>query len=118
MLAATMFWIPMRTYHLIWRHSSGTNDTPSSLSDVALVLLLVLVHFPAGHCQQVNGVKEALKRLRDRSLSPDGVGTEEGQGSGGSSAESSYPCVSFAYLYEYCAAGGCRRMGAQVDVRA
>jgi hypothetical protein len=91
----------MRTYHYMWPHSSGTSNTPSCLSDTALVLLLVLVHFPAAHCQQLNGVKEALQRLRDGSLSPDGTGAEEGQGAG-----SGYPLVSFAQLYEYCAAGG------------
>lgn len=96
----------MTTARLLWRSSGGSDGTYAPLSDVALVLLLVLVHFPAHHAQRVNPVKQALTGLRDASLSA-GMVTPAG-GSNGGAADAvvdGSPLVSFARLYDFCAAG-------------
>lgn len=45
--AATVMWLPVRTYRLLVRSSSsGTLAVPSPLGEAALAMLLVLAHYP------------------------------------------------------------------------
>lgn len=99
--AATVLWIPLRTYQYIWRSSSRSGDVqPSPLGELALLLLLVLAHYPAHHAELANGVKEGLQALQDTAGATD---TEGGTGSSGNS--SGRPSISFARLYDYFATG-------------
>lgn len=104
--AATVLWIPLRTYQYIVRHSSSSGSNahavaPSPLSNLALSLLLVLGHYPAHHAQLVNGVREGLRSLQDLPSSADAEG---GRGLA-TLAGSTTPTVSFARLYDFFAQG-------------
>ncbi|KAF6251495.1 Dyggve-Melchior-Clausen syndrome protein-domain-containing protein [Scenedesmus sp. NREL 46B-D3] len=91
--AATVLWIPLRTYQYIVRHSSHADGPPSPLSGLALSLLLVLAHYPAHHAQLVNGVKAGLQALQD-----DAAGSDAEQGGRVSSGAGNkgQPSISFA----------------------
>lgn len=104
--AATVFWIPLRTYQYIVRHSSSSGGashdvTPSPLGDLALSLLLVLAHYPAHHAQLPNGVREGLHSLQDL------PGTADAEGGHGlvTPSSSAMPTASFAKLYNFFATG-------------
>lgn len=104
MLAATVFWIPLRTYQYIVRHGSSSSNQGAALnplSDLALSLLLVLAHYPAHHAQLVNGVREGLRSLQDV------PGTADAEGGRGlvTPASSGTPTASFARLYDFFAHG-------------
>uniref|UniRef100_A0A383WDY4 Dymeclin n=1 Tax=Tetradesmus obliquus TaxID=3088 RepID=A0A383WDY4_TETOB len=100
--AATVLWIPLRTYQYIVRHGSHADGPPSPLGDLALTLLLVLAHYPAHHAQLVNGVKAGLQALQD-----DAAGADAEQGGRLSSVAGArgQPSISFARLYDYFATG-------------
>jgi hypothetical protein len=104
--AATVLWIPLRTYQYIVRHSissSGAHAAGSSpLGDLALSLLLVLAHYPAHHAGLTNGVREGLRSLQDVQASAD---TERGRGMP-TPASSMTPTASFARMYDFFATGG------------
>lgn len=93
-----MLWIPLRTYQYILRH--GADDpTPSPLGDLALILLLVLAHYPAHHADLVNGVKEGLHHLRD-------VAADDAEGGAAAALkQSQHPGFSFARLHDFFASG-------------
>lgn len=107
--AATVFWIPLRTYQYIVRHSTSsssgphTDAAPSPLSDLALSLLLVLAHYPAHHAQLHNAGREGLRSLQDV------PGTADAEGGRGlvNPASSTNPTASFARLYDFFAHGAC-----------
>eukprot|EP00877_Chromochloris_zofingiensis_P015055 jgi/Chrzof1/9803/Cz04g16070.t1 len=98
--AATVFWIPLRTYQYIWRSSSHPDGPSSPVSDLSLLLLLLLDHYPAHHAERNNGVRDALRNLQDSAASTDAEG-----GTASSAAASRTAAVSFARLYEYFAQG-------------
>jgi hypothetical protein len=108
--AATVFWIPLRTYQYIVRHSgSGSSSSAdaaaqSPLRDVCLSLLLVLAHYPAHHAHLPNGVRDGLQALQDTSGQPDAEGGHS-MASPALAARSSHPTASFARLYTFFAAG-------------
>lgn len=103
--AATVLWIPLRTYQYIVRHSissSGAHAAGSSpLGDLALSLLLVLAHHPAHHAGLTNGVREGLRILQDVQATAD---TERGRGMP-TPASSMTPTASFARMYDFFATG-------------
>lgn len=107
--AATVFWIPLRTYQYIVRHSTSSSSgphadaAPSPLSDLALSLLLVLAHYPAHHAQLHNAGREGLRSLQDV------PGTADAEGGRGlvNPASSTNPTASFARLYDFFAHGAC-----------
>lgn len=108
--AATVFWIPLRTYQYIVRHSSsgaGPGDTATSpLGDLSLSLLLVLAHYPAHHAQLRNGVREGLQALQDTSGPQDAEGGHSLPSPAAAAAASSgNPTASFARLYDFFATG-------------
>jgi hypothetical protein len=98
-------WIPLRTYQYILRHSQADDQTPSPLGDLALILLLVLAHYPAHHADLVNGVKEGLHHLRDVAAADD----DDAEGGGGVAAaamkQTQHPGFSFARLHDFFATG-------------
>lgn len=106
LLAATVFWIPLRTYQYIVRSHQHQTGTPSPLADLALSLLLILAHYPAHHAQLTNGVKESLHHLRDVTPAGDseaGTGRFSSPGPTGQNTAA----VSFAQLYKFFATGEC-----------
>eukprot|EP00879_Flechtneria_rotunda_P020891 GHRR01021996.1.p1 GENE.GHRR01021996.1~~GHRR01021996.1.p1 ORF type:complete len:588 (+),score=216.63 GHRR01021996.1:369-2132(+) len=96
--AATVFWIPLRTYQYIVRQKHPHDGAGSPLSDLALTLLLVLAHYPAHHAQLQNGVRQGLHQLQDTG-SLAAASPRNGQAAGSVSS------FSFARLYDYFAAG-------------
>lgn len=99
--AATVFWIPLRTYQYIVRHSGSSSSSPEAapnpLSDLALALLLVLAHYPAHHAQLPNGVREGLRSLQDVPAAADAEG---GRGLI-TPASSGTPTANFSRLYDF-----------------
>lgn len=100
-----MFWIPLRTYQYIVRHSGSSSSSPEAapnpLSDLALTLLLVLAHYPAHHAQLTNGVCEGLRSLQDVPAAADA----EGGWGLITAASSGTPTANFSRLYEFFAHG-------------
>jgi hypothetical protein len=72
---------------------------------LALILLLVLAHYPAHHADLVNGVKEGLHHLRDVAAADD----DDAEGGGGVAAaamkQTQHPGFSFARLHDFFATG-------------
>lgn len=103
--AATVFWIPLRTYQYIVRHSGSSSSSPEAapnpLSDLALALLLVLAHYPAHHAQLPNGVREGLRSLQDVPAAADA----EGRRGLITPASSGTPTANFSRLYDFFANG-------------
>jgi hypothetical protein len=113
--AAGVMWLPMRTYRFASRvggsgggggaasAEAGNRGSGSPLGDLALTVLLVLVHYPAPHAQLVNGVREGLAALRDvggGAGANDVANAAADPAAGGGAAT-----VTFARLYAFFAAG-------------
>jgi hypothetical protein len=109
-----VFWIPLRTYQYIVRHSSSSSSggtagdaAGSPLGNLALSLLLVLSHYPAHHAQLPNGVRDGLRVLQDTSGQPDAEGGHSlaNPAAAAAAAGSGNPTASFARLYDFFATG-------------
>ncbi|KAF8072811.1 dym [Scenedesmus sp. PABB004] len=101
--AASVLWLPLRTYHFILRHGPAPGGgPPSPLGELSLSLLLVLVNYPAHHAGLANGVRDGLARLQDEP----GGDAEGGGGARASAAAGGAPSISFARLYDFFAAPG------------
>jgi hypothetical protein len=113
--AAGVMWLPMRTYRFASRvggsgggggaasAEAGNRGSGSPLGDLALTVLLVLVHYPAPHAQLINGVRDGLAALRDvggGAGANDVANAAADPVAGGGAAT-----VTFARLYAFFAAG-------------
>lgn len=95
--AATLLWFPLQTYNLLINPSAVERSSP--LGDHALLLLLVLAHYPTHDGQAATPYQQAISTLHDSEEATDAEGGRSTQ------VSRSVCSVSFRSAYSFFAKG-------------